>query len=640
MSAITVATDSAAEPLTGPALAVRDLRVDLAGTDIYIVRDVSFEVARGEIIGVIGESGCGKTTVLTSLLGSVRAGAEITSGSVEVGGVDLLALSERELRHYRGGEIAYVPQDPSAALNPALRLETQLRETLAAHGVSDKAAQLDRIRAVLEEVKLPSDRAFLRRHPHQLSGGQQQRVAIAMAFVCEPLVAVLDEPTTGLDVTTQARVLEAVREMCRHHGTAGVFVSHDLAAVSELADRIVVMYSGHIVESGSTAEVTLKAGHPYTRALSRAIPDPRARHELRVIPSRVAALNARPAGCVFSNRCELVTDACHAGEIPMTRLDEGHAVACLEVGMVEATARVEVVEPEHRPAPAGSTGSAGSGFVEVRGLTASYSGNTILRGLDLSVPQGIVMGIVGESGSGKSTLARCLGGLHAEATGEVSVGGEQLPFGSRRRSREERLKVQYIFQSASSALNPRRTVGESIAEPMRAFGLVTSAAARRDRVAELLADVSLDPDMANSYPAQLSGGERQRVTVARALATTPSVLICDEITSSLDVSVQASVLRLIQRLRRENDLTLLFVTHNLGVIRAIADEVAVLRNGVIVERGEVDQVLDSPQDPYTRELLRDTPSFPTLESLEDSPRPQPAPPVASPTLPAEERSND
>ncbi len=550
---------------TAPALKVVDLRVDLEGTGNDIVKDISFEVAPGEIIGIIGESGSGKTTVLTSLLGYTRAGAEITGGQVLVGDQDILTLAGRPLQHVRGGVVAYVPQDPGGALNPALRLGVQLRETLAAHGITDRDKQDDRIARILDEVKLPIDHRFLQRFPHELSGGQQQRVTIAMAFLCEPAVAVLDEPTTGLDVTTQAHVLTAVRELCQSHQTAGVFVSHDIAAVSGLADHIAVMYGGRIVEYGTSEEVTTRPTHAYTRSLIDAIPDPRQSH--------------------------------------------GEHVASMRV----RTGRAGTVEVLERPAVPEVSGVRGADtFLSVRGLNASYNGNQILRGLDLEVARGTVMGIVGESGSGKSTLARSIGGLHAEASGDIVLDGKHLRFGARHRSKADRLAVQYIFQNATSALNPRKSIGESIAEPMIALGLHSSAAARRERVAELLTDVALKPDLADRYPVQLSGGERQRVTVARALATTPKLLICDEITSSLDVSVQASILDLIGELRERSDLTLLFVTHNLGVVRAISDQVAVLNQGVIVELGDVDSVLDHPEHPYTQRLLADTPTMPSV----------------------------
>ncbi len=596
-----------------PVLVVRDLRVALDSTDTDIVRDVSFEVAPGEILGVIGESGCGKTTVLTSLLGYTRRGATIRDGSIQVDGQELIGLGAKQLRRYRGGTVAYVPQDPGGALNPALRIGTQLVETLAAHGVTNATAQRARISRLLGEVHLPTDSRFLRRFPHQLSGGQQQRITIAMAFLCEPRVAVLDEPTTGLDVTTQARVLEAVRMLCRSHNTAGVFVSHDIAAVSGLADRIVVMYAGRVLEEGTARAVTTSPGHPYTLALSEAIPDPQSRQPLHAIRSAAGGVHDRSRGCVFAPRCDLAEERCTTSEIPFIDVGPGHHARCVRTSQV-------LPQHAHREGPFEPVARAAAETrvdrLVVQGLTASYGGSRVLEGVDLVVPQGIVMGLVGESGSGKSTLARCIGGLHDEGTGSMRLGDTPLSWGSRHRSRQDRLRVQYVFQNATSALNPRMTIGESIAEPMRVLGLTGTDSDRRSRVRELLSDVALDPRLIDSYPAQLSGGERQRVTVARALATTPELLICDEITYSLDVSVQASILLLIEQLRRKTDLTLLFVTHNLGVVRAICDRVAVLDAGHIVELGDVDRVLDHPEHPYTQRLLEDTPSLPRLRPEE------------------------
>jgi peptide/nickel transport system ATP-binding protein len=587
-----------------PALAVQGLRVDLRGRDVNVVDDISFALAPGEIMGLIGESGSGKTTVAYALLGEARPGTQVTAGSVVVDGVDLLQLSPGELRRYWGGIVTYVPQDPGASLNPAIRIGRQLEETLAAHGVGDRAQRRERVCRMLEEVKLPCDDAFLKRYPHELSGGQQQRVVIANAFLCRPKVVVLDEPTTGLDVTTQAHVLRMVRELCATHRTAGVYVSHDLAVVAELADRIAVMYYGRLVEAGPAAAITRRAAHPYSRGLIEVIPDHRQRRKLKSIRGRVAPLEERPGGCVFAERCDFAQDACRAdGAMAAVALAGGHVARCRRTETVLA-----LPAPGAEVVQAPVVKAAGDGYLEVRGLTASYSGNAVLHGIDLNVPRGIVMALVGESGSGKTTLAKTLGGLHEEATGEMLVGGTPLALGARRRGEDVRRSVQYIFQNATEALNPRKTIGEAIAEPLRTLGGLRSGAELTARVEQLLADVALSPAVTSRYPAQLSGGERQRVTIARALATEPQVLICDEITSALDVSVQASILLLIQRLCAETDLTLLFVTHNLAVVRAIADRVAVLNEGRIVEEGPVNDVLDAPSDPYTQRLLQDTPA--------------------------------
>ncbi|MCB1273866.1 MAG: ABC transporter ATP-binding protein [Leucobacter sp.] len=593
---------------TEPAVIVSGLRVDLDGREVNIVDEVSFEVAPGEILGLIGESGSGKTTVGTAMLGYTRPGTEISAGSVMIDGVDLLQLDERRLRSERGALVSYVPQDPGSALNPVLRIGTQLEEVLAARGVEPRSERLARIRKILEEVRLPNDDAFLKRYPHELSGGQQQRVVIAAGFVTSPKVVVLDEPTTGLDVTTQAHVLTMVRELCSSHRTAGVYVSHDLAVVAGLADRIAVMYYGRLVEIGRADEITTGAAHPYTRGLIGVIPDPDTRRELHSIPGRVTPIDERPTGCVFADRCALVQPACRAAAIPLYTVregdDGGHVARCRRIDAVHTLPLLggELGPREAKPA------EPERGFLSIRGLGAAYDKKQVLTGIDLEVPKGLVTAIVGESGSGKTTMAQCIGGLHTQATGEVFVGGAPLTFGSKHRTREELMAVQYIFQNATQSLNPRKTIGDSLSEPLRVLRRMSRAQAEA-RVVELLEDVALDPRYASRYPTQLSGGERQRATIARALAADPQVLVCDEITSALDVSVQASVLALLQHLRDENGLTMLFVTHNLAVVRAIADRVAVLNQGVIVEEGPVDDVLDSPQHEYTKSLLYNTPTL-------------------------------
>ncbi|MCG3754069.1 ABC transporter ATP-binding protein [Amycolatopsis sp. Poz14] len=587
------------------AIEVEGLRVDLADRDVNVVRDIGFRLRPGQILGVIGESGSGKTTVGSALLGYARPGTHITGGSVLVDGVDMLSLRGAELRKRRGELISYVPQDPFSSLNPCRRLGAQLAETLAVHGVDSRAEQRERIARMLDDVRLPSTKEFLRRYPHEISGGQQQRVVIAMGFLCNPKVVVLDEPTTGLDVTTQAHVLRTVRELCERHRTAGVYVSHDLAVVGGLADRIGVMYYGRLVEAGPAATIVRNAGHPYSRGLIQVIPDPNQRRVLTSVRGRVAPLDERPEGCVFAARCDLAEPECRTGEIKPVLLEDGHTTLCRRTEVVRTSPAVGAPLAPRESAPE----DASQGFLSVRKLTASYSGYRVLDDINLEVPRGLVTALVGESGSGKTTMGRCIAGLHDEATGTMTVGGSPLRFGARNRSREERRAVQYIFQNASEALNPRRSIRDSIAEPLITLGTGASPAELDRLVESLLEDVALNPRLAGRRPSELSGGERQRVTIARALATDPSLLVCDEITSALDVSVQAEILLLIERLCAEKNLTLLFVTHNLAVVRAIADRVAVLDAGVIVEEGAVDQVLDAPQHEYTQALLKDTPAL-------------------------------
>jgi peptide/nickel transport system ATP-binding protein len=583
------------------ALTVTGLTVTLAGRPIDVVTDVSFSLEPGEVLGVVGESGSGKTTVALAILGYARPGLSIAAGTVVVGGQDLLTCSPRELRGRRGKLVSYVPQDPSSSLNPAMRIGKQLDDILREHrfGSSD-AVRRDRVVELMREVDLPSDAGFLLRYPHELSGGQRQRVAIAMAFACRPRVVVLDEPTTGLDVTTQANVLNTVRDLAEGHRTAAVYVSHDLAVVAGLSHRIAVMYSGRLVEQGPAAELIRAPAHPYTKRLIEAVPDPKHRRQVFGIPGHVAPLGAKLPGCSFAPRCDFAEDACRTGTIAEERVSAGHSVRCRRWELVRGQPRRDT--NGHAVA---ARDSASDAMLQVEALDAWYGKTQVLHGAELSIRRGECLALVGESGSGKTTLARAISGLHQQVEGEVRLNSELVPWGPRRRSPELRRAIQYIFQNPYGSLNPRKTVRELLEQPLEQFGLDRG----NERIAALLDQVSLSPRYAGRYPSQLSGGELQRVAIARALAASPEVLICDEITSALDVSVQASILALLARLHAETSLTVLFVTHNLAVVRAIADDVVVLNKGVIVEAGPVDDVLDSPRDAYTQALLRDTPTF-------------------------------
>ena len=591
-------------------LEVVDLRIELAGTGIDIVDDVSFHIAPGEVLGLVGESGSGKTTVGLALLGHTRRGATIAHGEVRVDGHNILAHSSRELRALRGRTVSYVPQDPSSALNPALRIGTQLEETLVAHHFgSGDAERRERLTEMLAEVLLPSDRSFLRRYPHQLSGGQQQRVGLAMAFACRPRVIVLDEPTTGLDVTTQAHVLETVRMLCRTHGVAALYVSHDLAVVATLADRVAVMYAGRVVEIGRERDLFLAAAHPYTRRLVEAIPELSGEHALVGIPGNAPRPGHRPPGCFFAPRCDHATEVCSTAFPPRESVTEQHETRCYHWGEVIAEGAKE------RPAaPARVSATEQESLIQVRDLQAFHGERQVLFDIELDVSPRQCVALVGESGSGKTTLARCIAGLHRNFTGTVELRGEQLLPGARSRTRETRRDVQYIFQSPYSSLNPRKTIGQIVGQPVRLFFDLPRQEAHT-RIVQALERVQLTSSVVDRYPHQLSGGERQRVAIARALVAEPALLVCDEITSALDVSVQAAIVDLIAELQREMRLGLLFVTHNLALIRTIAQEVAVMSGGTIVERGPVDRVLEHPEAEYTKRLLADTPSLETALAI-------------------------
>lgn len=508
---------------------VRGLSIVATETAAVILDDVDLELTAGRVLGVVGESGSGKSTLGLAMLGYARPGTRITAGAIRVAGLDMLELAPQALRRARGRTVAYVPQDPATALNPALTLRAQLLEV-----VEGEPDSITRVRAIVREVGLPDDDAFLARRTRELSGGQQQRVGIAMAMVAKPAVVVLDEPTTGLDVTTQRMVLDLVTRLTRTHGMSAVYISHDLGVIAHVADDVAVMKDGVIVERGDAVAVMTRPVHPYTQGLLAAIPTLRSYRQRTTPPPAVDS-------------------------------------------------------PK---------------LFQVRDLTASYGRVEVLRKIDLDVAAGECVAVVGESGSGKSTMSRCLIGLHDHMQGTVSFAGQRLNLRARRRTTEQQRRIQYIFQNPYASLHPRRTIGASIELAVRRFGLASRRGAG-DVVARSLDRVELPSAFVGRFPNELSGGQRQRVAIARALAVQPHLLICDEITSALDVSVQASILELLDGLRRDG-LGMLFITHNLAVVSAIADRVIVLRSGAVVEAGRTRSVLAQPTDTYTTELLENT----------------------------------
>ena len=586
-------------------LAISGLRIEVASSGHDIVDQVDLAIAPGEVLGLVGESGSGKTTVGLSVLGHARKGVRIAGGVVLIGETAMLELRQSELREARGKLVSYVPQDPSVALNPALRIDRQLLEVMEFHGFggSDEARR-DRMVEVMKEVLLPGTPEFLRRYPHQLSGGQQQRVGLAMAFACRPSVIVLDEPTTGLDVSTQSHVLETIRRLTREHRVAALYVTHDLAVVANLADRVAVMYAGRIVEQGTTAEIFAAPKHPYTRYLTAAAPDIKVDERIVGLPGRAPAPGKRPVGCTFALRCELATDECRASFPPVTRPRPDHTVRCYRAGDAPERTRTS-----NSPLQV----EASTPVLALRTVNASYGTRQVVHDIDLEIGRGECVALVGESGSGKTTLSRSIGGLHRYWSGEMLLNGAPLAKSSRDRPTAQRLTIQYVFQNPYSSLHPRRSIGESVARPMRIAGASSKEASRR--VAEMLERVSLTSAYAAKYPDQLSGGERQRVAIARALVVHPPMLVCDEVTSALDVLVQAAVVELLVDLQRDLGLSMLFVTHNLPLVRSLAQHVAVMADGVIVEFGETSRVLTEPEQMYTKRLLADTPSITAAAAL-------------------------
>jgi peptide/nickel transport system ATP-binding protein len=580
-----------------PIVRVEDLRVVVPGSHA-IVDGVDFAIRPGEVLGLVGESGSGKTAVAHALLGYARKGMELR-GSARVGGVDMVTASESERLAVRGQVVSYVPQDPSASLNPALRIRSQLRERLRAHRQSGRD---EKIGEVLELMRLPRSREFLRRYPHQLSGGQIQRVCIALAVLCRPKVIVLDEPTTGLDVMTQARVLELVRELIQAEGTAAIYVTHDLAVVAGLADRLAVMYAGLFLEEGATKTLLHGAAHPYTRRLILSTPSIEARTSLVGIAGTPLNPKDRTDACPFSPRCDYNRPVCGERLPTFDAVAADHRVRCARVGELGVNGSSSAAVDLWGSRTAGEAAA----LIEVRSLTAAYGQHEVLHQVRLAVEPGECLAIVGESGSGKTTLGRCISGLHVgTATGAILFEGREIPLEPSHRTEDVRRGIQYVFQSPYGSLNPRHRIGHSIAMPLEVFGL--GGPRIRDTVRDLLSQVSLDPSYESRYPSQLSGGERQRVAIARALAAEPRVLVCDEITSALDVSTQASILELLGELRNRMDLTIIFITHHLALVRAIADRALIMRHGSVVEEGFAAAMLDEPQDPYTRDLISSTP---------------------------------
>ncbi|HET7353624.1 MAG TPA: ABC transporter ATP-binding protein [Gaiellaceae bacterium] len=585
-----------------PAVRVEGLSLRLASGE-PVIEDVSFEVAPGELLGVVGESGSGKTTVALALLGFTRPGVTMTAGTVRVGGKTVVGQNANALRSLRGKVVSYVPQDPGGALNPSLRVGDAILDVLRAHRAG--AVSEESVRAALARVEL--DESYRGRYPHQLSGGQQQRVTIAMATVCEPPVVVLDEPTTGLDVLTQERILDELMRLKAEEQMAMVYVSHDLAVVCGIADKILVMYAGRVLESGPAEALIARPRHPYTKALVAAIPDVRHPRTLRGIGGVAVGVGEWPSGCAFEPRCEHRLPHCQAAVPELVETAPAHFARCWRWEELAAHERPPVTlrsrDESVAPAP----------LLEVSALQARYrssrSGLPAVDSASFAVKRGRCVALVGESGSGKSTIARCVAGLHVPTSGRILFDGVELAGNARARPLEVRRRIQIVFQSPYESLNPRHRVHDSIERPLRMFRRLPRRGADA-AVAELLERVRLPKRLGDRFPGELSGGERQRVAIARALAAEPDLLVCDEVTSALDVSVQAAVLELLQELRADLHLSMLFITHNLGVVACIADSVLVMDRGVICEAGAVDTVLTSPGHEYTRRLLEAAPSLP------------------------------
>ena len=610
-----------AEQAAEPHVRVRDLSVSYRDGEEWLeaLREVSLEVAEGEVFGLVGESGCGKSSLALTLLGYRHPRAKVAGGEIRVEGRDLLTLPPDALAAIRGRRISFVPQNPTTALNPARRIGALMAEVLTNHGVaaSGEAARR-RARELLAQVGLPEPERMLKRYPHQLSGGQQQRVCIAMALGSDPALVVLDEPTTGLDVTTQEQILDLLAMLRRRLRMTMVYVTHDLAVLAQIADRVGVMYAGRMVEVAPVDTLFREPRHPYTRGLIASVPR---LGEDDGIPfaAPLRGLLRRGelgSGCAFARRCEYAEPTCEARTPRLEPVDDGHDVACFRWREIDPAPRLDgdvggeaIREPAARPvleldAVSLAYGPASAGLVG----RLRHPSPAVVHEVSLRIAEGETFALVGESGSGKSTIARAVSGLLAPRAGRILFRGEPAPGRVAARPRELRRLIQYVFQNPDASLNPRMRIRSILARPLELLGNV-AASELDSRVAAALDDVRLDADYAERFPDQLSGGERQRVAIARALVVDPALLLCDEVLSALDVSVQASILDLLRRLRARHRVSMLFISHDLAVVRTLADRIGVMYRGRLLETGTNDEVFAPPHHPYTRLLLHAVPGM-------------------------------
>ena len=580
-------------------LSVQNLRVAFGSAEV--VGGVTVDVPRGMVTGVAGESGSGKTTAALVSIGYVPAGARRIGGSAVLDGADLLQLKPESRRAVWATRVSYVAQDAVSAFNPTMRIGAQFQEVLTVNRHLSRAAARSKSRDLLEAVHIPDPDAALKRYAHQFSGGQLQRLAIALAVACDPEVIVLDEPTTGLDVLHQAGIVALLAELVKTRNLAAIYVSHDLALLEAVSDNIVVLYAGEVVESGPTARVLRAPRHPYTRALLDSLPSLTETLRPKGIPGLPPG-RVVPNACAFATRCAYVRDACRERKPDLTPIEGGSGlVRCLrthELGIL-ATAASSLGE-------AASATRKGEVILSIDSLVCAYGRGperiTAVDDVSLEVRAAEVVALVGESGSGKSTIGRAITGIVPPRSGSMRLMGAQLRLDGRR-SRQQHRAVQIIFQNPDSSLNPRQTVYRLIERSVQLFRDDVGRRQWRDLVAEAMQEVHLNPTLMDRYPHQLSGGQKQRVAIARAFVAKPQLIICDEIISGQDVSVQAAILEVVRNLQVSHRTALLFISHDLAAVRSIAQWVYVIREGRIQEDGPPAQVFENPRAGYTRELL-------------------------------------
>lgn len=581
-------------------------------TENVVVSHVSLELRPGEVVGLVGESGCGKSTLALAGIGYRAGNARIAGGSAWFDGIDLLALRTKVLRRIWGKRIAYIGQSASTSLNPALSVGRQLADVLSHHLDLHGRESLEQQARLLDEVGIPDPSHALQRYPAQFSGGQQQRIAIAIALATRPEVIILDEPTTGLDVTTQARINGILRGLLSETGAATLYVSHDLALLSTICDRMMVMYAGEVVEEGVAGDVVTAAAHPYTRALIASVPKIDRPGALLGIPGRPPAAVVTDR-CAFAARCTHAAEKCLDGHPELAAVGQ-RRVRCVRYAELEPPERVTsppalvsaaVVETEDAPA-----------LLDVARLGYSYprASGPALMGVSFTLGARDTIGIVGESGSGKTTLLRVIAGVVSPTDGELSYQGAPLPaLGGR--ARQQLGEIQLVFQNPESSLNPRQTVRDLVKRPLELFRQDLSDREVAGAIRDLLDSVLLPTGVLDRLPGELSGGQMQRVALARAFAAKPRILLCDEVTSALDVSVQATILNLIRDLARDVGTAVVFVSHDLAVVRSVAERVVVMQHGIVCEQGAAQELFSHPSNSYTEELLR---SIPVLRDARES----------------------
>jgi peptide/nickel transport system ATP-binding protein len=593
------------------------------GGEIEAVQDVSFEIARGEAHGIVGESGCGKSTVAWAILNFLGANGYVKRGSIKFMGQELVGRKGEELRRLRGDQIGMVYQDPMQALNPSMRLGDQMKEVLTVHrGMSDKEAE-ERCIQMLERVYMPDAANVMKRYPHQISGGQQQRVVIGMALLNNPALLIMDEPTTALDVTVEAAVLDLIAELRRDFDTAIMYITHNLGVVARVSTRVGVMYAGEMVERATVEQIYKDPKHPYTQGLIRCVPKlgaDKASSVLYPIRGRVPPPNNRPTGCIYGPRCDYFRERCREERPRLRQLPNGVSVRCHfaeEIDPAKWTPSEDVI------LPSGVDGGQvqepileldglkkyyevqGSSFKDVIGLGEKRYVKAV-ENASFKVAKGSTLGIVGESGCGKSTLIKTIIGLEDSTAGEAKFLGLDITGDLSTRTEKLIQELQMVFQNPDSTMNPSYTVEQQIARPMKRFGTVPREQTRTE-VIKLLKAVRLGENYLDRLPRQLSGGEKQRVGIARALASRPDLVLCDEPVSALDVSVQAAVLNLLLEIQREYNTTMLFIAHDLSVVRFFSDDVAVMYLGQIMEIGPAEAIYAPPYHPYTEALLSAVP---------------------------------